>query len=46
MPIRKKNRLRNRIIFWTLVLVLVGLMIYVPSRQNMPDAPVLEYELY
>jgi len=47
MPLKKKNKLRNRIIFWTLALILLGLMIYVPKRHApIGGDEVFEYELY
>jgi hypothetical protein len=46
MPLKKKNKLRGRIIFWLFVAAAVFLMVYVPSRPNDESAEVLEYELY
>ncbi|MDR3208642.1 MAG: hypothetical protein LBT45_02215 [Rickettsiales bacterium] len=46
MPLKKRNKLKGRIIFWLLVAAAVFLMIYVPKRPNIENAPVLEYELY
>ena len=47
MPLKKKNYLRNRIIFWTLVATIVILMIYVPKKPSGTNAEnLVEYELY
>jgi hypothetical protein len=46
MPLRKKNRIRGRVIFWLAVAAAVFLMIYVPNRPDAGGAEVLEYELY
>jgi hypothetical protein len=46
MPLKKKNRIRGRVIFWLAVAAAAFLMIYVPKRPNIESAPVLEYELY
>ena len=38
MPLRKKNTIRNKIIMWTLIIVLVVLMIiYFPPTQNVTE---------
>ena len=38
MPLRKKNTKRNKIIIWTLIMVLVILMIIsIPATQHMTE---------
>ena len=38
MPLRKKNTIRNKIIMWTLIIILVVLMIiYFPPTQNVTE---------
>jgi hypothetical protein len=46
MPLKKKNRLRNRIIFWTIIVITLGLMIYVPKPSNIDSGRMVEYELH
>jgi hypothetical protein len=46
MPLKKKNRLRNRIIFWTIVATTLALMIYVPKPSDKSNVRMVEYELH
>ncbi|MDR2268708.1 MAG: hypothetical protein LBD94_00815 [Rickettsiales bacterium] len=47
MPLKKKNKLRNRIIFWTIFAIVIVLMIYVPKKPSGGNIDnLVEYELY
>ena len=46
MPLKKKNKLRNKIIFWTIVAITLALMIYVPKPSNTDIGRMVEYELH
>lgn len=38
MPLRKKNATRNKVIMWTLIIILLVLMIiYFPPTQNVTE---------
>ena len=44
MPLKKKNKLKNKIIFWFIVTSITILMIYVPKAPI--DPTIVEHELY
>lgn len=46
MPLKKKNKIRNKILFWLAVGVLAALFIYVPKSPNVAAPGEIEYELY
>lgn len=47
MPLKKKNKIRNRIVFWLTVLIILALMIYVPKKPvGSGGGQFIEYELY
>lgn len=47
MPLKKNNKIRSRIVFWTTVAIILALMIYVPKKPAKPDGiGFIEYELY
>ena len=44
MPLRKKKKIRNKIIFWTIAALVAFLMAYIPNR-NPADVPYVEMEI-
>jgi hypothetical protein len=47
MPLKKKYKLQGKIIFWTLAVIVLALMIYVPKKPAAKDnARFIEYELH
>jgi hypothetical protein len=44
MPLKRKNKLRNKIIFWALAAIAAFLMVYVPKPPA--ERQMIEYELY
>jgi len=44
MPLKKKNKLRSRIIFWMMLGLILALMIYSPRPPS--SGAMTEYELH
>jgi hypothetical protein len=45
MPLRKKNKIRNKVLFWTAVAATVFLMVFVP-KPPAENSRQVEYELH
>ena len=47
MPLKKRNKLRSQIIFWTTAAAIAALMVYVPKKPVAKDGGgFIRYELY
>ena len=47
MPLKKRHKIQNRIVFWLTAAIILALMIYVPRRPPAKNgAQFIEYELY
>ncbi|MDR1027554.1 MAG: hypothetical protein LBL46_04025 [Rickettsiales bacterium] len=46
MPLKKKNKFRNKVVFWIAMAALLALAFYVPKHPNAGRSGEIEYELY